>query len=242
MRKKLLLLFFSASLWLHAFDIETFDRTNAFTLGNELMNFSFGMHKIDSDGLNTASAVVGIHGSNSEGYEWVYPLWKLNEETNSVYFYRWDDQQCANQQNKIFLQAVEEAISYNPSLNKITILAHSYGGLLLLHSLEDLNVLVNKMGRSIEIEVHLIAALLSPPKALEVSCSIKSPPQLFKNLKIFNWKTIKEIDGAFRSYQYDPQDIRITNSKQTRLPENYNGKKLGHNWSISWVADQLKPE
>jgi hypothetical protein len=25
-----------------------------------------------------------------------------------------------------------------------------------------------------------------------------------------------------------------------RLPEVYRGKKLGHNWSLSWVADEMK--
>ena len=24
-----------------------------------------------------------------------------------------------------------------------------------------------------------------------------------------------------------------------KLPETYNGRKLGHNWSISWVADEI---
>jgi len=27
----------------------------------------------------------------------------------------------------------------------------------------------------------------------------------------------------------------------TRLPESYRGRRLGHNWSISWVADELGP-
>ena len=38
---------------------------------------------------------------------------------------------------------------------------------------------------------------------------------------------------------YDPQVVQIKDSKIIRLPETYKGNKLGHNWSISWVADEI---
>jgi hypothetical protein len=41
---------------------------------------------------------------------------------------------------------------------------------------------------------------------------------------------------------YDPQEVEILKSKVTRLPETYKGNKLGHNWSISWVADEISKE
>ena len=154
MPKKLLVLCLSASLWLQGFDIKIFNKTNAFELGAELIKFPFGIHQIDSDGLNAVSAIVGIHGSNSEGYEWIYPLSKLDNDTNSIYFYRWNDQQCANKQSNTLLQAIEQTILDHPHLKEIKILAHSYGGLLLLHTLEDLNLLIRKMDRAMEIEVH----------------------------------------------------------------------------------------
>ena len=51
---------------------------------------------------------------------------------------------------------------------------------------------------------------------------------------------IKELDGAFRDLSLDPQEVEIENSRVIRLPETYKGNKLGHNWSISWVADEIK--
>ena len=45
-------------------------------------------------------------------------------------------------------------------------------------------------------------------------------------MDIYNWKTIQEIDGAFRNYRKDPQEVSISSASQTRLPEIYNGE----NW------------
>ena len=44
---------------------------------------------------------------------------------------------------------------------------------------------------------------------------------------------------VLKDLDYDPQVIEIKDSTVTRLPETYKGNKLGHNWSISWVADEI---
>ena len=46
---------------------------------------------------------------------------------------------------------------------------------------------------------------------------------------------------AFKRLKNDPQDLNLLGSKTTRLTESYRGRRLGHNWSISWVADKLGP-
>ena len=53
------------------------------------------------------------------------------------------------------------------------------------------------------------------------------------------WRTQKKLDGAFKDLKVDPQIINLKNSNIVRLPEVYRGKKLGHNWSLSWVADEI---
>ena len=62
------------------------------------------------------------------------------------------------------------------------------------------------------------------------------------SMTIYNWKTIQSLDGAFRNYAKDPQDLKAPSNIEMRLPSSYNGRKLGHNWSISWVADQIFKE
>ena len=194
---------------------------------------------LEPSDLGSTTAIIGIHGSNSEGYEWIYPLWKLNSPSSAVYFYRWNDKDCANTSTNLLADSLKEVIKSNPELTAIKLLAHSYGGLHLLHSLSLIEEIVKNLERDIKIEIHFIASLLSPPKLLAMRCGLKDVSTSFIHLKIFNWKTIQEIDGAFRSYTNDPQELSLPNAVQTRLPETYNGRKLGHNWSISWVADQL---
>ena len=50
---------------------------------------------------------------------------------------------------------------------------------------------------------------------------------------------IRDRDNAFNSYDYDPQIIDFAESSVVRLPSEYNGRRLGHLWSISWVADNF---
>ena len=237
--KTITLFFLSISFWIQAFDINNFDGKNAFNLGSQLIKFPAGIHMLEPSDLGSTTAIIGIHGSNSEGYEWIYPLWKLNSPSSAVYFYRWKDKDCANTSTNLLLDSLKKVIKSSPELTNIKLLAHSYGGLHLLHSLSLIEELVKNLEREIDIEIHFIASLLSPPKLLAMRCELKDTSTSFVNLKIFNWQTIQEIDGAFRGYKNDPQELSLPNIIQTRLPETYNGRKLGHNWSISWVAEQL---
>jgi hypothetical protein len=229
----------SISFWIQAFDINSFDGKNAFNLGSQLIKFPAGIHMLEHSDLGNTTAIIGIHGSNSEGYEWIYPLWKLNSPSSAVYFYRWNDKDCANTSTNLLADSLKEVIKSNPELTAIKLLAHSYGGLHLLHSLSIIEEIVKNLEREINIEIHFIASLLSPPKLLAMRCGLKDVSTSFVHLKIFNWQTIQEIDGAFRGYKNDPQELSLPNIIQIRLPETYNGRKLGHNWSISWVAEQL---
>ncbi len=237
--KSITLCFLSISFWIQAFDINSFDGKNAFNLGSQLIELPLGIHTLEPKDLHSTTAIIGIHGSNSEGYEWIYPLWKLNSPSSAVYFYRWNDKDCANTSTNLLADSLKEVIKSNPELSAIKLLAHSYGGLHLLHSLSLIEEISQNLEREINIEIHFIASLLSPPKLLAMRCGLKEVSTSFVHLKIFNWQTIQEIDGAFRGYKNDPQELSLPNIIQTRLPETYNDRKLGHNWSISWVADQL---
>ena len=161
---------------------------------------------LEPSDLGSTTAIIGIHGSNSEGYEWIYPLWKLNSPSSAVYFYRWNDKECANKSTNLLADSLNKVIKSNPELSAIKLLAHSYGGLHLLHSLGLIEEISQNLERDIKIEIHFIASLLSPPKLLAMRCGLKDVSTSFVHLKIFNWQTIQEIDGAFRGYKNDPQE------------------------------------
>ena len=234
-----LILIMLSTLKIEAFDINRFDQSNAFALGEDLVAMPFGMQLLEANNAKANELIIGIHGGNSEGYEWIYPLWQLNQEFNQVFFYRWNDKRCANANNANLVNHIDSLLATYPGLEKIKILSHSYGGTHLLYSLDLIEQRIANKNQDLEIEIHFIASLLSPPLLLRLGCQFKTDFKDDYSMDIYNWKTIQEIDGAFRNYRKDPQEVSISSASQTRLPEIYNGRKLGHNWSISWVADQI---
>ena len=234
-----LILIMLSTLKIEAFDINRFDQSNAFALGENLVAMPFGMQLLEANNAKANELIIGIHGGNSEGYEWIYPLWRLNQEFNQVFFYRWNDKRCANANNANLVNHIDSLLATYPGLEKIKILSHSYGGTHLLYSLDLIEQRIANKNQDLEIEIHFIASLLSPPLLLRLGCQFKTDFKDDYSMDIYNWKTIQEIDGAFRNYRKDPQEVSISSASQTRLPEIYNGRKLGHNWSISWVADQI---
>ena len=235
----ILILIMLSTLKIQAFDIDRFDQSNAFALGENLVAMPFGMQLLEANNANADELVIGIHGGNSEGYEWIYPLWQLNQEFNQVFFYRWNDKRCANANNSNLVNQIDSLLYNYSKVKEIKILSHSYGGTHLLYSLDLIEERIASKNQDLKIEIHFIASLLSPPLLLRLGCQFKTDFKDDYSMDIFNWKTIQEIDGAFRNYRKDPQEVSISSASQTRLPEIYNGRKLGHNWSISWVADQI---
>ena len=234
-----LILMMLSTLKIQAFDINRFDQSNAFPMGEDLVAMPFGMQLLEANNAKANELIIGIHGGNSEGYEWIYPLWQLNQEFNQVFFYRWNDKRCANANNAELVNQIDSLLDNYPGVKKIKILSHSYGGTHLLYSLDLIDQRIANKNQDLKIEIHFIASLLSPPLLLRLGCQFKTDFKDEYSMDIYNWKTIQEIDGAFRNYRKDPQEVSISSASQTRLPEVYNGRKLGHNWSISWVADQI---
>ena len=193
--------------------------------GRTLMNLEFGLHDLEPNS-SSKEILIGIHGGDSRGFEWIYPLQKIDNESINTYFFRWDTSKCAEESIKLFL----EAIKVEGDIEKITIIGHSYGGVfssLLLNKIDD-----------IETEIHVVAAPLGSDD-LKKYCDYNHPKFKNKNISYFQWRTIKALDNAFNSYDYDPQIIEFAESSVVRLPSEYNGRRLGHLWSISWVADNF---
>ena len=177
-------------------------------------------------------AVIGVHGGRSEGYEWVYPLTKLDGNDRLTLFYRWDDESCflpsALKLNQEILFLLEE----NSTIKKIVLLGHSYGGILLTWFIENWK-------SNTPIEIHTIASPLAGLDFISSSCNYVPPKQKSKNVKSVQWRTKKTLDNAFRNLSFDPQLINFKGHEVRDLPDKYKGKRLGHNWSLSYVADEI---
>ena len=200
--------------------------------GQRLMSLEYGLSPLEVMNKKEKVAVIGVHGGRSEGYEWVYPLTKLDGNDRLTLFYRWDDKSCflpsALKLNQEILLLLEE----NSTIEKIVLLGHSYGGILLTWFIENWT-------SNTPIEIHTIASPLAGLDSITNSCNYVPPKQRNKNVKSVQWKTIKTLDNAFKDLSYDPQLINFKGHEVRNLPDKYKGKRLGHNWSVSYVADEI---
>ena len=193
--------------------------------GQKLMDLNFGLHDLEANQTGK-EILISIHGRDSRGFEWIYPLQTIDNEVTKTYFFRWDTTKCPQKTIPILMKE----ISAMKDIEKITILGHSYGGILS-------SLLLNEI-EAIETEIHVIAAPLGSSD-LKKYCGYKHPTSKNNNVSYYQWRTIKKLDYAFNSFDYDPQLIDFKESSVVRLPRQYRGKRLGHLWSISWVADNI---
>ena len=201
--------------------------------GKKLMNLSYGLNSLETKNEKERTLLVGVHGGNSQGYEWVYPLKTMDKENILSYFFRWDDSRCAEPSAIILAKQLQELVKETPSIKKIIIIGHSYGGLLASWFAENWT-------SSLPIDIHAIASPLAGIKILNDVCDYKPPKLIEKNISFFQWRTQQKLDGAFKDLEFNPQVINLKGSQVYVLPNLYKGNRLGHNWSISFVADQLK--
>ena len=193
--------------------------------GQKLMDLDFGLHDLEANSIGK-EILISIHGRDSRGFEWIYPLQTIDNEVTKTYFFRWDTTKCPQE----IIPTLVKEISAMKDIEKITILGHSYGGILS-------SLLLNEI-EAIETEIHVIAAPLGSSD-LKKYCGYKHPTSKNNNVSYYQWRTIKKLDYAFNSFDYDPQLIDFKESSVVRLPRQYRGKRLGHLWSISWVADNI---
>jgi len=200
--------------------------------GQRLMSLEHGLSLLEVKNNREKVAVIGVHGGRSEGYEWIYPLTKLDQKDRLTLFYRWDDRSCflasALQLNQEILSLLEE----NSTIEKVVLLGHSYGGILLTWFIENWK-------SNTPIEIHTIASPLAGLNSITSSCNYVPPKQKSKNVKSVQWRTIKTLDNAFKNLSFDPQLINFKGHEVRNLPDKYKGKRLGHNWSLCYVADEI---
>ena len=193
--------------------------------GQKLMDLDFGLHDLEANSIGK-EILISIHGRDSRGFEWIYPLQTIDNEVTKTYFFRWDTTKCPQKTIPILMKEILAM----KDIEKITILGHSYGGILS-------SLLLNEI-EAIETEIHVIAAPLGSSD-LKKYCGYKHPTSKNNNVSYYQWRTIKKLDNAFNSFDYDPQLVDFKESSVVRLPRQYRGKRLGHLWSISWVADNI---
>ena len=201
-------------------------------LGERLIDLPYGLNALEPREEEAHEIFIAVHGGSSEGYEWIYPIKKIDTKQKHMYFYRWPDNGCFQSSAEELADQIINLLNQNNSFQKVSLIGHSYGGILVTHVLKNWNA-------TIPLEVHVVASPLLGTPMLRNICGYVPIETVPNNSSLFEWRTQHQLDSAFKDLSEDPQQINIKGSLTTVLPETYKGNRLGHNWSISWVADEI---
>lgn len=200
--------------------------------GSKLMALPLGLHRLELDTDSSSHILVGVHGFGSRGYEWVYPLQTIDDEESIAMFFRWDFNKCPHKSAKLLADALEKLFGEQEDYDKITIVGHSMGGVLVATMVEQWKL-------KIPADFHVIAAPLGGVNRLVKECGAILPKQIPPSVRLFQWRTQHQLDGAYKELEVDPQVVSLEGSLAITLPETYRERRLGHNWSVSYVADRI---
>ncbi len=202
--------------------------------GKCLMSLDEGVVRIEGGAAHSEVMDVVVHGYESRGYEWVHALKRFGEAGHEVWFYRWDWQVCPEEGAATLRKHLAALLPTRPTAKKLRVFGHSYGGVI--------TALMAKSGPlDLPMDVHVIAAPLAGMGRMKSLCGFEGLGSLptAPGVEWFQWRTQHTLDGAFRDQKVDPQLVDFGAGMVTTLPDLYRGHRLGHNWSISWVADTL---
>ena len=219
--------------------ITDFNLDDVLKSGRDLMSLDYGLHYLEDKSDSQNTLFIGVHGSDSQGYEWIYPLITINDSNNLISFYRYNDNTCPDRAYMNISNEIIAVLDSNKNIQNVVLMGHSYGAMIVA-------LFSDKWIKEIPLTIHTVAGPLTGPISTSFRSSLfrniceYSPPKKLKDkVNFFQWRTIKELDGAFNSLDHDPQIIDVQGSYVTRLPKVYNGRRLGHNWSLSWVAEEI---
>jgi len=198
-----------------------------------LIHIPLGLHRLTPATHQSPKVIMAIHGYDSRGYEWVSSLHQFAESGAHVYWLRWDWNQCPQGGLADLQKALKQVHAQIPQLAEIEVFGHSYGGVISA-------LLAQSRVGTLPLKVHAIASPLAGMGKLKTLCPATQIDggTLAKNVAMTQWRTQHKIDGAFKDEARDPQLVSLPGAKTIDLPGSFDGHRLGHNWSVSYVATQ----
>ena len=118
--------------------------------GARLAGLDMGLNPLESYDGKEKILLISVHGSRSEGYEWIYPLQRLDTKKSATFFYRWNDSKCYLHSAEKLNSYLSEAMRNLPELEKVVLVGHSYGGVLVTSMVETWD-------NRLPAEIHSIA-------------------------------------------------------------------------------------
>jgi len=212
------------------------DAESVFAAGKILMEQPMGWTEITAPKSSEDTLWIVVHGYGSKGYEWVTAIKDFRATGDPVFIYRYDWNRCPGSIADSLSADLRKLLGTLPSQPKhILVFGHSYGALITA-------MLDSRVSKGILIEFHAIAGPLAGLKGFKDECSpdqswIQKITENETGPRIHQWRTVQSEDGAYRDAETNPEDVDIPGSVVTQLPKTMDGHRLGHNWSVQWVAE-----
>ena len=203
--------------------------------GARLVGLPFDLHALEDSERDAVELVVGVHGWRSQGYEWVYPLQTINSDARHMYFFNWDtgSDRCQTEVVADLHSAIKAELTNQPSFTSVSVVGHSLGGIVVAQ-------LADGWDADVPLTIHAVAAPLAYLRANDdATCVVELPKNQQANVRFIQWRTQFELDNAFNRLDFNPMVVDIPNSIVVDLPSTYRDRRLGHNWSISYVSEQI---
>ena len=97
---------------LEEFEIEE----DVFVSGKALMSLDYGLHPLEERSEKQEILLIGVHGSSSRGYEWIYPLRTMDAPETLTLFFRWNDKGCPDPSYEKLRSSIDLILQSNPNL------------------------------------------------------------------------------------------------------------------------------
>ena len=122
-------------------------------LGQRLIDLPHGLNSLEPSLAEVQEIFIAVHGGRSEGYEWIHPIKTIDTRQKHMYFYRWPDNGCFQDSAEKLSNQIYDILNQNKSITKVSLMGHSYGGILVSHVLKHWKA-------TTPIEVHGVASPL----------------------------------------------------------------------------------
>ena len=226
--------------WLHTLEVGEWPTTfktndDVVRTGKPFRQIPFGLHSLEEDQEANPTVLIGVHGFKARGFEWVYPLLVMDDDSIHTHYFRWDFLEKNSRARRMLLEDLSDMIEQRTApLERVIIVAHSCGGVMVTAAINDLPNDVN-------FDIHTVASPLNGLGLFTV-CRPNLPETLPDNTTLTQWRTSKDKDSVFWWFPTDPQKITLNYGLTVQLPKKYHGIRLGHVRSLSWVAERIFSE
>ena len=176
---------------------------------------------------DSSIGIVLVHGFYptgwpTKGFEWTEALKNMTKTQHPIWWFRYDWNNCPEKSSKTLDFALDSLKTNFEDLELVYVIGHSYGGLIVAD-------LAEKWDSDFYISAHSIASGLNHYRNRLKSCDVQGKKEYVfgTNVEYIQWRTAKEVDGIFKNFDYDPQEVNLKNGKFVLLPKSGMVRDLG---------------